>query len=208
MKILPGRKYVNNVAMLDLIFLLLLTIVFMFIILLSILKTKTADPAIENRNQYVISMDWDAGATADVDMWVLDPTNQWVSYKKRQAPGMLLQHDDLGSSTDTVRRADGTIVINPLNREVVNIRTFHPGRYYVNAHLYKLKQKEPVTVTVKLMQVTPFAEWTSQEVVLTTTGQERTLLTFDLDRNGKVTLMPPVEYQFVLRKRNQHSDSE
>ncbi len=183
--------------MLDIIFLLLLSVMMMFVILLSILRTKAHDPAVENRNNYVIQMEWTEFANVDIDMWLLGPNMEFVSYKQKEAPGLFLQRDDLGSSNDAVRLTDGTWSVSGLNQEIINIRQWVPGRYYVNAHVYKSYQKEPVSVKMTLIRVNPFEEYKSQEYELSYVGQEETLLTFDIAEDGKLTMLPPVTNAFI-----------
>lgn len=201
MKILPSNRYINNTAMLDLIFLLLMSVLMMFVILLAILKTKTSIPAVEDVNTYVIQMTWDDESRADVDMWVLDPTNAYVSYKKKSAPGMRLTRDDLGMSNDTVIRADGSADVLLLNQEVVNIRQWKPGRYYVNAHMFNIKSSDPVEISVKLIRVTPFSEYESQTFTMSANGQEHTMITFDISQDGTLELFPAIQYPFILDKK-------
>jgi len=197
MRILPANRYMNNTSLLDVIFLLLLTILMLFVILLAIIKTNVAEPAVVDRNKYIIQMEWTSNAKVDLDMWIMDPNEQWVSYRKKSAPGLHLQHDDLGTNNDKVTLTDGTEIVNPLNLEVINIRQQIPGRYYVNVHMYKSFQDEPVTVKMKLIRVNPFEQYTSAEQIMSVLGEERTMLTFDINHDGSVNFIPPVQYEFI-----------
>jgi hypothetical protein len=173
----------------------------MFVILLAILKTKVADPAVENVNTYVIQMDWTNESKADVDMWVLNPANDFVSFIRKEGPGMYLQRDDVGFANDVIIKADGTAESLMLNQEIVNIRQWIPGRYYVNAHVYNNSELDPLKISVKLIRVTPFEEYISDSIILTAKGSEHTMITFDINPDGSLHLFPAVQYSFVTAKK-------
>ena len=197
-----AQKYSSMWAMLDIIFVFLLAVLFQYIVVLSILKTEESPPSLIDRNQYVIKMEWPPGMSVDMDLWVLDPTGSIVGYSQKEGNGVHLQRDDLGDSNDTVTLTDGSVKRSPLNEEVINIREFIPGRYFVNAHVYRNVHDEAPEVKVQLTRVTPFVEYVGTPVVMSVLGTERTMMTFDLLHDGEVKLRPAIQHKFVATRRH------
>ena len=194
------NKYINNVALLDFIFLLLAAVSTLFIILLAILKTEASPPAVKDRNQFVVIMEWTHTSMVDIDMWILGPAGNVASYQRKESNGLFLQRDDLGGSNDWVTDGDGVKRFVPLNQEIVNIRQFVPGRYHINAHAYSLGGKGtfPVDVSITLIKVTPFQEFNPVVHTMTDVGQEKAFITMDINEFGEIELMPAINKTFIL----------
>lgn len=189
--------------MIDVLFLLLMTFVFMFIILIAILKTEESPHKITDRNQYVIKMTWTADSRVDLDLWMLLPNERAVGFRQKDVSGSFLQRDDLGLTNDVIVTPNGKTTYSPLNEETINIRTVIPGRHYINVHMFKSSEppNTPITVELSIIQVTPFKEIIMGAQTIKIVGQELTLAIFDLDETG-IKLGKVIDYPFVLLQEN------
>jgi len=194
-------RHGSPTAFLDLLFNVLLGFVMLFIILMIIIKVESARPAVEDKNEFIITVNWNDGDNVDLDAWIKGPTGRVVGFMQREGDGLFLQRDDLGSFNDDVKLVDGQTVRVPLNQEIINIRKIIPGTYIVNVHYYrhgstatgdKLQQ-----VQVKLIRINPFREEATVNVELGVPGAETTVLVFDIFDGGQVIVLPTTPMQFA-----------
>ena len=193
-------RYSATIGFLDLLFNVLLGFTILLIILLAIIKVETAKPAVEDKNEFVIRLQWNNATNDDVDLWVLTPNGNTVGFKSKEHDGVFLTRDDLGAANDIVKKADGTVTFNPLNEEIINIRKFVPGRYIVAAHFYRSdpERTDPLTIKATLLKVNPFEEYKPVEHQFTTVGEEKTLFIFTIMEDGTIVMEPPVQTPFVV----------
>jgi len=182
---MESNKYRNNTSFIDLLFCILLGFVFLFMVAFLMMnppQTKSIDPQAE----FLVIMSWPDNNTADVDLWVGKPNNVSVNFYAKQDGLVHLDRDDMGMINDYIQGPEGKI-INPINREVVSIRGKPPGNYIVNIHLYNTHGAvEPVPVTVEFIKVTPYTVITSREVTIVNNGEEQTMFTFSMMKDGKI----------------------
>lgn len=128
----------------------------------------------------VIEARWPDEVDVDVDLWVEAPGDKPVGYSNKGGRTFNLLRDDLGVTRD----------ITGLNYEVAFSRGTPAGEYTVNLHLYRNAKKIPsipVTVAVSLKpdpnsQMEPIAD---KKVELSREGEEKTVVRFSIDANGK-----------------------
>lgn len=149
-------------------------------------KKAKAEDAEPPKAEFLIVTEWPQASHSDVDTWMRAPGGETIWYSNKQQGPYFLDIDDLGW-TDTVIGPDGVPLIPPTNREVVTLRGWARGPYTVNLHLYRYADKDPIEVTVRVLKLNPSQIVVERKVVLDTQGQESTVATFTVDKDGKVT---------------------
>lgn len=187
------KRYVSNLAFVDLLFNLILGFVMLFLIsfLLITKSEKTAD--VEHKAEILIVMNWDDMHEGDMDLWVETPNGK-VSYVSPQAGQVYLDKDDLGVRNDQFVKPNGETVFIRINREIVTLRAKQPGEYVVNAQYYATPTNNgynagsagPATVTVEVIQLNPFQIVHSSSKMLRSRGDEVTFLRFKINAEGEI----------------------
>jgi len=180
------RRFHNNLAFIDFLFVLLLAFISMLILALLLINPVTKQSEVERKAEYIIVLEWDKESTDDVDLWVQNPLKKHVAFKNRVVGLMHLDKDDLGSVNDTVVLPDGTKQVILLNREVVTLRGWHEGEYIINIHMYNKRTTVPTNVTVQMIKINPYQILFEENVVLSTKGEEITIRRVTLDRLGNI----------------------
>jgi hypothetical protein len=189
----------NNTAFLDLMFNLLLGFVFLFFISFLMIKPMVKKADSKNNAEYVISTVWPDGNKDDVDTWLQDPTGEIVWFNKREQNFSHLDRDDMGQVNDTLTLADGSVVENLRNQELVTLRGYIPGEWVLNVHAYKRREVDPTPVTVSIDKINPnFRTVFLKEVVLSENWQEITVTRFDMTPQGEILSFDPLPKQLVL----------
>ncbi len=125
----------------------------------------------------VATIEWPPG-NIDVDMWFRAPNDAAVGYSNKGGRYVNLLRDDLGDE-------DGF----PLNFEVSYSRAVPAGEWVLNLHLFNTRgDPSPVPVHVEVMMKLSdkFVTIHKSDEVLTTQGQELTVIRFTLDDKGGV----------------------
>lgn len=196
-------RHSSFMAMLDFLFNLVLAFATLVILLLMVIKAESSSSGIENKNEFILTVQWDDGSNDDVDTWVMDPSGKIVSFQSRDVPGMLLQRDDLGRINKTIYDTSTGKVASEIlpNMEVVNFTSWKSGQYNVNLHLYKadISRDGDILVKVKLIKVNPFSEPASLEIRLprSEVGKEVTALNFIVNDKGEITGTSQLPVMFV-----------
>ena len=129
----------SNGSMLDLFLLLAMSFAVLFVI--AFILIKPVDPKqkdIDLEEHLLIKLEWDDNANIDLDLWVLNPNGKRVSYRSKDAGGMILERDDLGDGNDWLM-VDGERKVIHDNTEVVRMKRLVDGEYYVSVHYYSNK---------------------------------------------------------------------
>lgn len=177
MKTIRNRN--QNVAFVD--FFLILCIAFLLLINP---PTKKAD--IEKKAEFIITMEWNAQAEDDVDLYLKDPSNRVVWFNDKRTNVAHLSRDDLGAQYDIIAMPDGSTKKIELNEEVITIRGIAPGRYTVNIHYYRKTTQEPLEVTVQIIKLNPFHIVNQKTVIIQHQKEEITITNFEVDPSGRV----------------------
>ena len=130
------ERYKSNSSMLDLFLLLAMGFVVLFII--AFILIKPVDPKkkdIEVEEQMLIKLEWNDQATSDIDLWVMLPTGEIISFKKKDVRIASLERDDRGTASDTIIR-NGKYEVHKDNTEVVRIKHLEDGVYYISVQYY------------------------------------------------------------------------
>ena len=204
-----NEKYKSTIGFTDLLFNILVGFAFLFIIAFLLIKPESKKKDFDRRAEYIIVMEWDAGAKDDIDLYVEDPLGGIASFRHPTVNFMHLDKDDLGSRNDTTVMADGSTTTIRINREVMTIRGIVPGEWIINGHYYssyeyasghgdsviisKSKEGYSITVRVELHRVNPYQILWVGEKKFTTKGQEETFLRWRIDKMGGI--LPPFTFQ-------------
>ena len=197
------EKFKSTVGFTDLLFNILVGFAFLFIVAFLLIKPESKQKDFDRRAEFIIVLEWDAGAKDDIDLYVEDPLGGLASFRHPRVNFSHLDKDDLGSRNDTTVLPNGIIKTIPINREVMTIRGYIPGEWVVNAHYYSdynqnrvangggnqtipnaESPKQALTVKVELHRVTPYdilGIWTKKFYYR---GQEETFVRFTIDKDG------------------------
>ncbi|MAY41169.1 hypothetical protein WNY58_06215 [Neptuniibacter pectenicola] len=170
----------------DLLFNVLLTFTFLFLIALLLLNPPAKSGIIDPKAEFIVTVSWPDGDPNDIDVWATGPEGAKVWYKKTQDGLMHLDRDDRGLANDT-QTVNGREIINPLNQEVLTIRGRPPGEFIVNVHYFKSETKKEIPVTVYLAEVNPVMKVLNYHTtVLSEEGEEATAVRFTITPAGEV----------------------
>jgi len=180
------RRFHNNLAFVDFLFILLLAFISMLILALLLINPVTKQSEVERKAEYIIVLEWDKESHDDVDLWVRNPLKKHVSFKNKVEGLMHLDKDDLGSINDTLILPDGTRQIILLNREVVSLRGWHPGEYIINVHMFNKKSPDLTNITVQMIKINPYRILFEEKVVMLKRGEEITIRRITLNKLGSI----------------------
>ena len=188
-----NEKFKSTIGFTDLLFNILVGFAFLFIIAFLLIKPEAKKKDFDRRAEYIVIMEWDAGAKDDIDLYVEDPLGGLASFRHPAVNFTHLDKDDLGSRNDTTVLADGSTTTIQINREVMTIRGIIPGEWIVNSHYYSAHNYNNVnpsdyfiTVRVELHRVNPYQILWVGEKKFVKKGQEETYLRFRLDHMGGI----------------------
>ncbi len=171
----------------DLLFNALLGFTFLFLVAIMFMNPEAKTGIIDPKAEYILTVTWEDNNPDDIDTWVEDPEGQTIWFRSPEAGLLHLDRDDRGLVNDTIT-INGEEIQNPLNQEVVTIRGVVKGEYIVNLHYYSTETKKPVDVKVRLVKVNPALEVIYYGVVtLEKAGDEKTVLRFNIGRDGKIS---------------------
>ena len=166
----------------------------LFVLLAIVLISTVEDPkkssaeTIQPKAEFLVTMDWDDNSPDDIDLYVRSPDGKIVFFSNRQTPVMFLDADNLGHG-NTLTMPDGSVVTVPTRREVVTIRAIVPGIWTINSHFYR-KASPAGTVDhclVTLTKLNPYAELAQVPYEMDTQTQERTIESFVVEPDGRVS---------------------
>jgi hypothetical protein len=187
MAMLRRRRHDEIDPFSDLLFNTLLAFVMLFAIALVAMNPKAKTGVIDAKAEFIVTVTWPDMNPNDIDTWLQDPAGNLVWFRAREAGMMHLDRDDRGLTNDTLV-VNGQKIVNPLNQEVVTVRSFAPGEYTVNVHYYDSKNGEPVTANVSVVKVNPQAVVVFYgSTTLARKGDEATAVRFTIDDDGDVT---------------------
>ena len=195
-----NERFKSSLGFIDLLFNILVGFAFLFIVAFLLIKPEAKKKDFDRRAEFIVVMEWDAGAKDDIDLYVEDPLGGIASFRHPSVNFMHLDKDDLGSRNDTTVLADGSTTTVKINREVMSIRGIIPGEWIVNSHYYSAHNYDRsnsedyfITVRVELHKVNPYKILWVGEKKYMKKGQEETFLRFRLSTKGE--LLPPFTFE-------------
>jgi len=161
-------------------------IAFLFFIVLLAIKPEAKEQKTTNKAEFRISATWPDGSPDDVDLFVQDPVDNVVWYRRREAGFLVLERDDRGGLNDFTM-VNGEKVQTATREEVATMRSIIPGEYTVNVYLFTAQSGHPVPVTVTVEKLNPNTKVVLHETVtLDNAGMEKTAVRFVLDSKGEI----------------------
>ena len=189
------RTYGSQIAFIDLLFNTLVGFVFLFVLAFILINPVAKKSNVEVIAEFIIT-----------NTWVRDPAGNIVGFKQKDRGLMNLDRDDLGRANDTIETLNGEKILVRQNIEHVTIRGIIPGEYIVNVHLYRRSPRhevleedyfENIPVRVNVEKLNPYGVVYIKELLLTVKGEEKTVLRFTVDADGKITEINDLPYQIV-----------
>lgn len=177
----------DALAFRDVLFGILGVLAAVVVILLLLPKEPETASAEEDRSRGNIRVEvfWDNDANVDIDLWGQAPGLSPVGYSNKNGPVLNLVRDDLGAFAD----------ITGINYEVMFSRGLPTGEWTFNLHWFS-NADALATVPVRAIITIRYddsgeskespIQIVSDEVVLTSIGQELTIIRFRLDNDGKL----------------------
>lgn len=203
------KTYSCNTSFLDLLFNMLLAFTCLFVLAFAMMAVKQQESkaTYEAHAEFMVTTTWTEGMNDDIDTYVADPAGHLIMFQRRDDGLMHLDRDDRGSDYDFIDTPSGRIQCKD-NREIVTIRGIVPGEYVVNVHAFSLraKDKEGVSrpVRVRVEKINPYQLVCDKEVSVNKNGDERTIIRFEIDNEGKVTKTSDLPRQLANPSWHQH----
>jgi len=162
------------------------------VVIVAVAPVKANQDGVKPHAEFLIQMDYPVDRDVDLDLWVVGPERKPVFYNSRQVGCADLDRDSLGLATAHVYLADGTSVLSKSNIETTTLRCIAPGRYdvAVNVFSYHTDSREPIKAHVEITGLNPQVRTLfAADVTLTHLGETDNVASFDLDKDGHVTLV-------------------
>lgn len=157
-----------------------------FLLLFLVAKSEEQKGNIIDPSQFIAEMTWGEDSANDIDLWIENPNGDIVYFGTREMGGMTLDTDNLGINNTFLDAAKGEYVTNKIRREVASIRKPIAGTYTINVMKYADRTGLPEKVKVHVSKLNPYSEVIDKEVTLNFHGEEATIITFELDEDGKI----------------------
>src|ERR1700730_4409725 len=126
----------------------------MVFISLALIRPEIKTGNVTLKAEYLITVTWPDNNPDDIDTYVEDPTGAIVWYRHMEAGFLSLERDDRGNYKD-ILIVDGKRIQNPLNQEIVTMRSIVPGEYVVSIFHYLANGVDPIPVTVRVERLNP-----------------------------------------------------
>lgn len=178
-----GGKYL--LSLLDYFVFLLVVFVALFGMSFLLINEESKKGNVTEKAEFIIEMTWADGSDNDIDLWVAGPEDNIVFFGHKDGKFIILDRDDVGINNAMITPQG--IVINNTRREVATIRKILPGRYTVNAMMFRNRNGQTEHPKITIRKLNPYGEVIEKVVELTEDGEEQTILSFDLDEKGSVT---------------------
>ena len=168
------------------------------VVIVAVAPTKAKADGVKPKAEFLVQLDWDINRDIDLDLWVVGPTKKPVFYGSRQVGCAELDRDSLGFSTSMVKLDDGTKVRARAYVETTTIRCIEPGHWDVAVNRFSdhtIETGTPITAHVEITSLNPKVRtvWAG-DVVVKSVGQTVNVVSFDLDKDGQIKLVPvPLE---------------
>lgn len=173
------------VSLLDYFVFLLTVFVALFGMSFLLINEESRKGNVTEKAEFIIEMTWKDGSENDIDLWVSGPEDNIVFFGHKDGKFIVLDRDDVGLNNSMVT-ANG-VIFNPTRKEVATIRKILPGRYTVNVMMFRNRDGQTERPKVTVRKLNPYGDIIEKTVELTTDGEEQTIISFDLNENGKVT---------------------
>lgn len=190
----------NQTAFLDLLFLCLLGVTYMFVLSFLQIAAQSKQEGIQHKAEFVVTLSWPDRCRDDVDLWMRDPTGDVMSYFHKEINLMHLDRDDLGAIKDEMILLNGERVSVSLNQEIATIRGNIPGNWIVNLHMYRKRDQEPTDCIVKVEKLNPSVKLLAlRRITLSKQNDEATVVRLMTGPDGEVLMVDDGPFESLIK---------
>jgi len=111
------------------------------VVITAVAPVKSNTNGVEMKALYLLTLEWDTGMDADVDIHMLPPRGEPIFYQSRDVGCATLDRDNRGFIDTVIKLPDGSSTKVMSNKETIAIRCIEPGRYDMAANLYAYRLK-------------------------------------------------------------------
>lgn len=168
------------------------------VVIVAVNPVKAKTDGVKPQAEFLVTADWSIERNTDLDLWVVGPSRKPVFYGSRQVDCADLDRDSLGFSTEMVTLADGTKVRGKAYTETTSIRCLESGHWDIAVNRFAdhdYGSDQPIVAHVEVVGLNPAVRtlWAG-DVTLKHVGETANAVSFELDKEGHVTLVPvPLE---------------
>jgi hypothetical protein len=174
------------------------------VVIVAVSPKANPHSGIEEKAEYLLSIEWDVGIDADADIWLIPPSKKPVFYGSRDVGCATLDRDNRGFQDSIITLADGSTTKVDSDKETIALRCIEPGHYDLGVHLYAYRSSEfnpavrddlGLKVHVEVLALNPTVRTVfARDVTLDKVWQTINAVSFDIARDGSVTMVdPPLE---------------
>lgn len=191
------------------VFLLAILVV---ILLLLVNEEDAKRKDIEVQDNFLITMSWNNKSYYDLDMHVMSPFGENISFSRRDTRWGTLERDDLGKANDFLL-LDSVKIEFKFNREVVHLREIPNGRYIVNVHCWFIPKEQNLeqeqNIKIQFIQIKPNYKilYEKELDIQLNEKDEYTLFSFDYEKNKPVNVDTISQTNFVKDIVKAHEES-
>ena len=169
------------------------------VVIVAVAPKEPKAAGVQEKAEYLLSSEWPVAVDADVDIWLIPPTKKPVFYASRDVGCARLDSDNRGFMDERVTLADGTTTTVNSDKETISLRCIEPGHYDLGVNLYAYRRNGAVVLSaehglglevhVEIVGVNPSVHLVfSKNLTLDHVGQTINVASFELDRQGRITL--------------------
>jgi hypothetical protein len=165
--------------------------------LLAVNPPKPAHAGVEEKAEYLLTVEWSTEPDADVDIWLMTPRQMPVFFNSRQVGCATLDQDNKGWGDSIIHLPDGSTAKVRAIKETIALRCIEPGHYALAANLFGFSNHEgapglPLPVHLEITGLNPeIRTMFSKDISLTYQKQTINVASFDLSMNGDMAFVPP-----------------
>jgi len=174
------------------------------VVITAVAPVKSKTNGVEMKALYLLTLEWDTGIDADVDIHMLPPRGEPTFYRSRDVGCATLDRDNRGFMDTMIKLPDGSSTKVMSNKETIAIRCVEPGRYDVAANLYAYRINNRLQgerhdlglkVHAEIVRLNPEVEPVfAKDVTLDWIGETINVASFDMGHDASISLVdPPLE---------------
>lgn len=192
------KNYFKGTSFLDLLFNILLLFFALFILAYTQIRVIEVKGKIETKAEFVVTLTWDADSIDDIDLWVIDPLQETVFFRRKSHGMTHLDRDDRGDAYDAITLPNGQVVKYEYNQEITTIRGIIPGEWIVNLHMYHKRTDKPAHVNVTVVKLNPeYKEICKKDLIMAVPKEEVTIVRFTVEPDGTVSNLSDLPFEIV-----------
>lgn len=167
------------------------------VVIVAVNPPKPAHAGVEEKAEYLLTVEWSTGPDADVDIWLQTPRKQPVFFNSRQVGCSTLDQDNKGWGDSIIHLPDGSVTKVRAIKETIALRCIEPGHYDLAVNLFGFSNHEgspglPIPAHVEITGLNPEVTTVfSKDISLTYQKQTTNVASFDMSANGVMTFVDP-----------------